>query len=722
MATAYVSSSGTAAYPGTASVPTSITLALSSAGAGDIIYIAPGNYVVNNVTYGGASGTAGNPVQFIGNPTGSQFIGIPAGRILFTATSDLSTGTGAQVLTLTSKSYVNFSNITFDRISAISNVFTLTTCANVIISNCVFYGAVIVTNTAAVPNNNTFTKCVLYGTRILNLYFGLHTSNYDNPFVISDCLFIMINSGGFGRALEFYNTGSGAGFPGGGLITNCTLFGGDVGINHFNTSYDTTNPFLIRNNLFMCATAIFCSLAARVSASYNRYTFSALSGASSGTGSTSNGVAGVDLFESLLYAINNLQPFATYLSSPNTNFGTSTGAPATDLYGVTWTGTNPDAGSATYRSLSTVGSYLPTERNASAITIAPGSTSQSIELYLGATGLTASTTGLSARYNRTRTASVSIPLVARTIAQAWTSGGFAEVDATNMPGVYRVDIPDAALAVGADDVTLVVRGASGTNGAVMTIKLSSGGLTSAQTASAVWGASPAGYNDATTFGGVVNQIDQTVTGTSVLVQDVPSNVWQEQTDDHTTHGTFGYNILRADAPSKEGLVTLHQSGGISRVDADIHAIVNDTLAAAELKGALLHTGGDYISADLLTPVTSAQTVRIGPFAVRTDAGGADGALDLNQSTAGAVVVQLTDAQGTGIDQTSATVQAKVYNVAGGLVATYTCTPAYAVNGFVSIPMTTAVTGTAGSYIINLWSTVGATVIIYGPLQLRVRAI
>ena len=68
MATAFVSSSGVAAYPGTASLPTSITLALSSAGAGDIIYIAPGNYVVNNVTYGGASGTAGNPVQFIGNP------------------------------------------------------------------------------------------------------------------------------------------------------------------------------------------------------------------------------------------------------------------------------------------------------------------------------------------------------------------------------------------------------------------------------------------------------------------------------------------------------------------------------------------------------------------------------------------------------------------------------------------------------------------------------
>jgi len=97
-----------------------------------------------------------------------------------------------------------------------------------------------------------------------------------------------------------------------------------------------------------------------------------------------------------------------------------------------------------------------------------------------------------------------------------------------MPGVYRLDVPDAALAAGADDVTIVVRGASGTNGAVMTVKLSSGGLTSAQTASAVWGASPAGYNDATTFGGVVNQTDSLVNGIDTQVQDVPSQVWDQQ--------------------------------------------------------------------------------------------------------------------------------------------------------------------------------------------------
>lgn len=35
---------------------------------------------------------------------------------------------------------------------------------------------------------------------------------------------------------------------------------------------------------------------------------------------------------------------------------------------------------------------------------------------------------------------------------AYSSGGMKEVDATNMPGLYRVDVPDAALASGADFV------------------------------------------------------------------------------------------------------------------------------------------------------------------------------------------------------------------------------------------------------------------------------
>ena len=724
MATYYVRPDGNDGNAGTGSATNQAwrtiqkALGATGIGSGDTLYIAPGLYG-EQITIGGTYSTT---TSITGDPTASQFSGLTAGRVQIGAFTNLGNApiyTG-NTISATSKNNLYFSNIEF-----------LLSCGNN------FGNAGVAFSTSV---NITFDKCVFQQCNTAThhlLNISPPTSTALN-LTVKNCVFSAANSAGGYHIVM--NGQSAAGDTT--SITNSIFMHGVTSVYSANTICSITNctflfmtnrgieqagtPALtLRNSLFyLCAVGATFTSSSSGTQTFCRYTAcgTAFTGAPTSATSSVVGTPGVDNFYSLLVGGANLQPMSSIFGSPNTAFGTATGAPATDMYGVTWTGATPDAGSATYRNIGSVGTYLPSERNASTITIAPGSTSQSIELYLGATGLTASTAGLSARYNRTRTASVSIPLVARTIAQAWTSGGFAEVDATNMPGVYRIDLPDAALAAGADDVTIVVRGASGTNGAVMTVKLSSGGLTSAQTASAVWGASPAGYVDATTYGGVVNQIDQTVTGTSTLVQDVPYHVWEELTANHDTHGSFGWNVLRADAPSKEGLVTLHQSGGISRIDADVHAIVNDTAAAAELKGALLHTGGDYITADLLNPVASAQTLRIGPFGVRADGGGADGALDLNQSTAANIVVQMTDGQGTGIDQTSATVQAKVYNVAGALVATYTCTAAYALGGFMSIPMTTTVTGTAGSYIINLWSTVGSTVTVYGPLQLRVRAI
>lgn len=40
---------------------------------------------------------------------------------------------------------------------------------------------------------------------------------------------------------------------------------------------------------------------------------------------------------------------------------------------------------------------------------------------------------------------------------SYSSGGFVEVDSTNMPGVYRLDVPDAAFATGADWVAISVK-------------------------------------------------------------------------------------------------------------------------------------------------------------------------------------------------------------------------------------------------------------------------
>jgi hypothetical protein len=141
------------------------------------------------------------------------------------------------------------------------------------------------------------------------------------------------------------------------------------------------------------------------------------------------------------------------------------------MFGVAWTGATPDAGAVTYSSLSALTGYQPTERNTSAITIAPSSISQSIELYLGATGLTYNTSGLQAYYIRNRSSPVQISLISQTPIGSWASGGFAEISSANAPGLYRLDVPDAAFTSGSDDVTIVVRGASGTNGAVVTCTL-----------------------------------------------------------------------------------------------------------------------------------------------------------------------------------------------------------------------------------------------------------
>lgn len=95
--------------------------------------------------------------------------------------------------------------------------------------------------------------------------------------------------------------------------------------------------------------------------------------------------------------------------------------------------------------------------------VCAGSTSVIRYCYLQNTDGTPATgklhTAVNAAYVREVAAPTAVTLSAGAVAAAWSSGAFSEVDATNCPGLYRVDWPDAAFAVGAaDSVTLVVRG------------------------------------------------------------------------------------------------------------------------------------------------------------------------------------------------------------------------------------------------------------------------
>ncbi len=64
------------------------------------------------------------------------------------------------------------------------------------------------------------------------------------------------------------------------------------------------------------------------------------------------------------------------------------------------------------------------------------------------TGLVWNSTGLLSKYVLSGAASVAITLATQTVTGAYSSGGFVEIDATAFPGLYRLDIPNAALASG----------------------------------------------------------------------------------------------------------------------------------------------------------------------------------------------------------------------------------------------------------------------------------
>ncbi len=255
----------------------------------------------------------------------------------------------------------------------------------------------------------------------------------------------------------------------------------------------------------------------------------------------------------------------------------------------------------------------------------------------GKTGIAFNAASFTAYYVRPLGSATAITLATQTVTGAWSSGGWVEVDATNLPGIYRFDIPNAVFATGVDHAVVMLKGASGMAPVSLEYQLvgfdpATSWLTSAQTAAAVW---------------------------------------DEARASHVTAGTFG----------------------------------------------------EYVNAELVTPVTAGTSVHIGPYQLLADGLGADQPLDVNVGTASTVDVQVTDANGTGIDITGATATAKVYSSAGTLVASYAGTATYADNGRLSFGLTTTVTNTSGTYTVLVTRTTGATdTQIFGPLRLYVRPV
>lgn len=80
----------------------------------------------------------------------------------------------------------------------------------------------------------------------------------------------------------------------------------------------------------------------------------------------------------------------------------------------------------------------------------------------GLTGLVYNTAGLTCYFRRGNTGTVTaLTLVTLANAQAaHADGGFIEIDATNMPGWYRLDLSDAIVASGVTEAAIQLKGAA----------------------------------------------------------------------------------------------------------------------------------------------------------------------------------------------------------------------------------------------------------------------
>jgi hypothetical protein len=590
MATYYVRPDGNDSNTGLGPVTTQAWQTISKAlgatgiGSGDTLYVAPGDYrQTATITVGG---TYSAPTYVIGNPTASQFSGISIGRVLITnrLSNDLGNSAGTfPLFTLASKNYLQFSNFVFEQ-AANQNIFTTTDCVELRWSKCWFQpnsgsssSSIVSSDTPANGNlkNYYITQCFFTGWSTGNLYSDASlgrntpTSNWTYNLYIDRCVAI-------GSGVISLQNGSNLTYSGTGIyISNSTgisISANNIksGIEIINCVGNPTATWSAFGSLGVGGTGVVSNCSVYGTSGFGGYTITNLRSAK-----YSPFNVGMERLWGLpqkdLFSADGLYTYAT---------GTVSGAPAVDIYDVAWAGGAPNVGTYNNYTTTLTGQYNPTERNASAITIAPGSTSQSIELYLGATGLTFATSGLAAYFVRNREAPTPITLVTQTATGAWTSGGFAEISSSLVPGVYRLDVPNAAFAAGASDVTIVVRGASGTNGAVLTVTLSSGGLTAAQTADAVLDAvasthnnigsigafiqDKSGYSLATsqsfnttgsvgsvagnvtgnvvgTVGGVVGNITGSV-ATVANPDNIIDGVWDEQRTGHTAAGSFGEKL------------------------------------------------------------------------------------------------------------------------------------------------------------------------------------
>jgi hypothetical protein len=152
------------------------------------------------------------------------------------------------------------------------------------------------------------------------------------------------------------------------------------------------------------------------------------------------------------------------------------------------------------------------------LTIKNGTTSKLLHIFIsdtsksdgsGLTGLVYNSASLTSYYIRPGAASPTVISLVTATVGTYTSGGFKEIDATNLPGIYEIGIPNACLASSTESCTIMLKGASDMATLPIEIQLETNTNASvAEIAYAVWDEILTGatHNIATSAGRRVREI------------------------------------------------------------------------------------------------------------------------------------------------------------------------------------------------------------------------
>jgi hypothetical protein len=176
---------------------------------------------------------------------------------------------------------------------------------------------------------------------------------------------------------------------------------------------------------------------------------------------------------------------------------------------------------------------------------------------------------------------------------------------------------------------------------------------------------------------------------------VAGTVWNSPVASYSTNGTFGKNILRADAANKVGDVTLYSTGNSNGVDADVHRISNDSAAATVLKEVLTGIGGSItanITGNLSGSVGSVTNDVNVSTASMTGIAGTVWSTDVSGFTSPSAGYDLTQAA-SGAGLTSGDVSVAVWD---SPVASYTTSGTFGLN-----VLRSDIAGVAGT--VSLWT-------------------